>query len=76
MALQEMDLEQKKQTRFNTKHFVFACAVFASLNSVLLGYGWYPFLSFLIIFTFFLFFIILIIIYGFQELGDFDPIYS
>ncbi|XP_023743044.1 probable polyol transporter 4 [Lactuca sativa] len=38
MALQEMDLEQKKQTRFNTKHFVFACAVFASLNSVLLGY--------------------------------------
>ncbi|KAL4585586.1 hypothetical protein LXL04_010209 [Taraxacum kok-saghyz] len=36
---QEMDLEQKKQTRFNTNHFVFACAVFASLNSVLLGYG-------------------------------------
>ncbi|KAI3765051.1 hypothetical protein L2E82_15075 [Cichorium intybus] len=37
-AQEEMDLEQKRQTRFNTNHFVFACAVFASLNSVLLGY--------------------------------------
>lgn len=28
-----------------TTKFVFACAIFASLNSVLLGYGWYFLLS-------------------------------
>lgn len=27
----------------DSKKFVFLCAVFASLNSVLLGYGWYSF---------------------------------
>lgn len=38
----EEDGPLTKENR-DTKKYVFACAIFASLNSVLLGYGWYFF---------------------------------
>lgn len=34
------DQEQEEERSSNTKKYVVACAIFASLNSVLLGYGW------------------------------------
>lgn len=33
------DDEGLQNKRYETKKYIFACAVFASLNSVLLGYG-------------------------------------
>ena len=38
--------KQRQEDRSNgTRKYVLACAVFASLNSVLLGYGTYAFIS-------------------------------
>lgn len=42
VIIQEDDIiDQQDKTNDNTKRYVIACAVFASLNSVLLGYGRY-----------------------------------
>jgi len=35
----EEDEEVLQSRKYETKKYIFACAVFASLNSVLLGYG-------------------------------------
>lgn len=32
---------EEKRNDMNNRKYVLACAIFASLNSVLLGYGWY-----------------------------------
>ena len=47
----EEDVPLTKENR-NSRIYVFACAIFASLSSVLLGYGWYLNLIFNTIYMF------------------------
>lgn len=59
---------QEEDRRSRTKKYVFACAVFASLNSVLLGYGK--------CFLFFIFFLYNFCLYDFIPSHSYNSFYE